>query len=100
AAPGHASRGIEIEATLQPDAGDLLDDVDQLIDADELVAADVDGLADIARHERLGAGHAVVDVREGPCLLAVAPDLDLALSAHERDDHLAADRGRRLLPSA
>src|SRR5262245_40990534 len=68
ATTAHSSRSVEIVATLQPDSGDALDDVDQLIDADELVAADVDGFPDGARHERPRAGHAVVDVREGPPL--------------------------------
>src|SRR5262249_31759820 len=100
AATADAPRGVEIESTLQPDSGKPLDEVDQLVDRDDLVAADVDRFDDVAPHEGQRAGHAVVDVREGPRLLAVAPDLDLALPSHERDDHLAADRGRRLLPSA
>src|SRR5262249_41817653 len=100
AAPADSFRRVEIEATLQPHSGNPLDDVDQLVDADELIAADVDGFGHVTRHERPSARHTVVDVREGPRLLAVAPDLDLALPSHERDDHLAADRSRRLLPSA
>ena len=43
---------------------------------DELVAADVQWLADVARHQRQRAGHAVVDVHEAARLFAVAPDLD------------------------
>ena len=58
------------------------------------------GSTHVARHERLGAVHAVIDVHEAPRLLAVAPDLDLTLPRHKRGDHFAADRGRRLFPSA
>ena len=43
---------------------------------------------------------AVVDVHERARLLAVAPDLDLVLARQLGGDHLAADRGRRLLAAA
>ena len=43
---------------------------------------------------------AVVDIHERAGLLAVAPDLDLVLARHLGGDHLAADRGRRLLAAA
>ena len=43
---------------------------------------------------------AVVDIHERAGLLAVAPDLDLVLARQLGGDHLAADRGRRLLAAA
>src|SRR5207245_23550 len=54
----------------------------------------------LTRHERLGSVQAVIYVHETPRLLAVAPDLNLTLPRHQRGDHLAANRGRRLFPPA
>ena len=38
----------ELVVTLQLDAGDLFDDVDELVDGDQFVAAEIDRLADVA----------------------------------------------------
>src|SRR5262249_6000947 len=99
-APAHALGRIELVAALEPDTGDLLDDVDQPVDAHQLVAADVERLDNVARRQLERARGAVVDVHEGAGLLAVAPDLDLVLARQLGGDHLAADRGRRLLAAA
>src|SRR3712207_7874957 len=57
--------------SLELDARDVLDDVDELVDRDHLAAAEVDRLEDVRAHDRLRAVHAVVDVHEAPRLLAV-----------------------------
>ncbi len=81
AAPSaHALWGGEVIAAIQLDARDLLDDVDQLVDRDQLTAAEIDRRDDVARHDRLGSEHAVVDVGEAARLLTVAPDLDLVMA--------------------
>src|SRR3982075_950646 len=99
-AAAHALGRIELVGALEPDAGDLLDDVDQAVDADQLVAADVQGLDDVALGQPDRAVGAVVDIHERAGLLAVAPDLDLVLARELGGDHLAADRARRLLAAA
>src|SRR6202011_162746 len=91
---------IELVGALEPDAGDLLDDVDQAVDADQLVAADVQGVDDVALRQPDRAVVAVVDIHERAGLLAVAPDLDLVLARELGSDHLAADGGRRPLAAA
>ena len=47
-AAAHALGRVELVAALELHAGDLLDDVDQLVDGDQLVAADVERLDDVA----------------------------------------------------
>ena len=58
------------------------------------------GSVDVARGQKLGSVHAVVDVHEAPRLLAVAPDLDGVRAAQLGLGDLAADRGGRLLAAA
>src|SRR5258708_492432 len=99
-APAHALGRIELVGALEPDAGDLLDDVDQAVDADQLVAADVQGLDDVALGQPDRAVGAVVDIHERAGLLAVTPDLDLVRARELGRAHLAAARGRRLLAGA
>src|SRR5207253_1525498 len=82
------------------DAGNVFDDVDELIDRDELVAADVERLATVAGHQPVRALEAVVDVHEASRLLAVAPHIDVASARQLRRNHLPADRGWCLLASA
>src|SRR5260370_39563250 len=79
-APAHALGRIELVGALEPDAGDLLDDVDQAVDADPRVAADVQGLDDVAVGQPDRAVGAVVALHERAGLLAVAPELALALA--------------------
>src|SRR3954468_10514200 len=71
AAPAHAFWRAQVVTPLQFHAGDLFDDVDQLVDRDELVAADVNRFADLARQQRTGAVEAVVDVHEAAGLFPV-----------------------------
>src|SRR5439155_8515684 len=54
AAAAHSLGRRQVVPSRETDAGDFFDDVDQLVDGDELVTADVDGLADVAPHERTG----------------------------------------------
>ena len=58
------------------------------------------GSTNVALGQPDRAVDAVVDVHERAGLLAVAPDLDLVLARQLGVDHLAADRGRRLLAAA
>src|SRR5690606_24789265 len=80
-------------------AGDLLDDVDELVDGDQLAAADVERLVHVAAGEAQGPLDAVVDEHEAARLLAVAPDLDLVGAGQLGLGHPAAD-GRRVLLAA
>ena len=50
-AAAHALGRIEVVAPLEPHAGDLLDDVDELVDRHELGGAEVDRLVDVALHD-------------------------------------------------
>src|SRR4051812_32662694 len=79
-------------------AGDVGDQINQSVDADQLVGAEVQWIAEIGGHQAQQAFNAVVNVHVGPCLIAVAPDLDYAAVFGERD--LAAYRRRRFLASA
>src|SRR3954452_23145509 len=54
-----ALRRIEVVAAVQPNPGDLLDDVDQLVDRHELGGAEVDRVDDVARHDPGGPEQAV-----------------------------------------
>ena len=96
----HALRGLQVVGALELDAGDVLDDVDELVDGDELAAADVDGFDEIAVGEHLRALEAVVDVHERTGLVAVAPDLDVVRPGELGGDDLAAGRGGGLLAAA
>ena len=40
--------GVEVVVALELDAGDLFDDVDELVDGDQFAGAEVDGLEDVA----------------------------------------------------
>ena len=92
-----ALRGGQVVSALQFDAGNVFDDVHQLVDRDRLVAAEIERLDDVAGHDHLGALEAVVDVHEAARLLAGAPDLDLVTARQLGLDDLAADRRRRFL---
>src|SRR5688572_29861233 len=92
-APG----GVELVATLKPNAGDLFDHVDQAVDRHQLVGSEVDGLLDRAVQDAVDAMKAIVDIHEAAGLLAVAPDLNFVIAGELGLDHLAADGGRRLL---
>src|SRR5437879_13444659 len=51
--------GAEIVAALEFDAGDLFDDVDELVDGDEFVGAELERLGDFAFGDHAGAEGAV-----------------------------------------
>ncbi len=91
---------VEIVVALELDAGDLFNDVDELVDGDEFVGAEVEGFADVALGDHLSAFGAVVDVHEGAGLLAVAPDFDLVGAGVLGLDDLAADGGGSLFAAA
>src|SRR5579871_2061410 len=80
----HALRSTEIVDTLQLDAGDVLNDVDELVDTDEPAAAQIEGVSIAALHDAERAVHAVIDIHEAPRLLAIAPDLNLMFTGHLR----------------
>src|SRR5688500_18446540 len=82
-----------------PDAEILPRDLDeqarQLIDGHHLLGADVHRPRGLGEDQTPDSLHALVDVEERACLLAVPPDLDLAAVRRLRD--LPRERGRRLL---
>src|SRR5262249_11274317 len=98
--PANALRRIEVVASLQAEAGDLLDDADELVDRDELRRAQVDRVDDVADHDLRRSVEAVVDIPEAPGLLAASPDLDLVAAGKLRLRNLATDRRGRLLTTA
>src|SRR6185503_9183367 len=98
-AAAHALRAGDVALT-QRDAGNLADDVGELVDRDQPIRTEIQRLAVVRCHQPLDALEAVADVAERSRLLAVAPDVDLALAGQLRRRHLAAHRRRRLLASA
>src|SRR5579863_1215207 len=96
-APAPALRSVELMPLLQVLAGDAADHVDQMVDADHLVGPQVQRLAMVRRHQTDQAFHAVVHVHVRAGLLAIAPDLDRAVSGR-RD--FTRDRRRRLFLAA
>ena len=78
-------------------ASDLHDHAGELVYRDHLVRADVQGPRKARPHQPPDALHALVDVEEGPGLPPVAEDFYLAPLGGLR--HLAAQGGRRFLPS-
>jgi hypothetical protein len=97
-APSNSLGGGEVVVSLELDACDVLDDVDQLVDRDQLARTEVDRIGKVTLVEHLDALDAIVHVHERAGLLAVAPDLDSSAARELGLDHLAAHRGRRLLP--
>src|SRR5437667_6074821 len=91
----HALRLAQVVLLLDLLAGDLRDDVDQLVDRDHAILAEIERLAEVRAHQSVDALHAVVDVAVRARLLAVTPHVDDVLVLGQGD--LAADRGRRLL---
>ncbi len=85
--------GLEVVGAFELDAGDFLDDVDELVDGDQFVAADVDRFDDVAPEEVLGALEAIGDIHEGAGLVAVAPDFDFVFAGEFGLDDLAANGG-------
>ena len=67
---------LQIIASFELDAGNLLNDVNQTVYGHEFVAAEVDWFEDIAVHDRLCAFETIIDVHETAGLMAIAPDLD------------------------
>src|SRR5690625_8030460 len=85
-------------------AGDVAHHVDELVDRDHLFGADVDRAEVFGLHQSAHGFNALIDVKEGPGLLAVAPDLDrpavfgfCVLSGYCKRSHLLATRPRTLL---
>lgn len=72
---------VQLLGSLELDAGDLLDDVNQLVDRHQLARCDVDRLCEVAVRRHLGPLWVVVDVHERPLLPAVALGLDRVLPA-------------------
>ena len=100
AAAADAFGGIEFVGALEFEAGDVFDQIDQLVDGDHFGAAEVDGFDDSAFHNGLGSVEAVVDVLEAAGLESVAPDLDLLGTTQLGGNHLAANGGGGFLASA
>src|ERR1700742_2743577 len=90
----------EIVGALEPDAGDLFNDVHELVDGDEFAGAEVEGLADVAFGDPPGAVGTIVDIHEGARLFAVAPDLDLIGTGVFGLDDFAADGGGSFFAAA
>ena len=88
-----SARRVEFVPAFQANAGYLLDNVDKLIDGDQLAAAKVDGFADVAFHNGLGAIGAVVDIHKAARLLAIAPDLDFVAPRVLSLNDFPANRG-------
>src|SRR5438034_2990502 len=61
---------LQIVNALELGAGDLFNDVHQLVDGHQFAAPQVDRLEDFAVHDRLRAFEAIVDVHEAARLLA------------------------------
>jgi L-fucose mutarotase/ribose pyranase (RbsD/FucU family) len=59
-----ASRRFQAMSAVEFNPCDLFHNVHKLIDRNELTATDVNGVDDVAVHERLRALHAIVDPRE------------------------------------
>src|SRR6266516_2482112 len=93
-------RRAEVVAALETDPGDVLDEVHKLVDRYQLAGPEVDGLEDIACSDGQRSLEAVIYVHEGPRLVPVAPDFNAVVPRRLGVDHLAADRGGRLLPPA
>ena len=67
---------LQIIASFELDAGNLLNDVNQTVYGHEFVAAEVDWFEDIAVHDRLCAFETIIDVHETSGLMPVTPDLN------------------------
>ena len=100
AAAADAFGGVEFVVALEFDAGDVFDEVDELVDGDHFGGAEVDGVEDVAVHDGLGAVDAVVDVLEAAGLVAVAPDFDVVGAVEFGLDDFAADGGGGFFASA
>jgi hypothetical protein len=74
-------------------AGDVCNDVYELVDGDHPVLTEIDRLAMIAIHQTIDTFDTIVDVTVRARLFAVAPNFDIVAVFSECD--LAADRGRR-----
>ena len=65
-----------------------------------LGASDVNGIDDIAFHERSCSVEAIINEHEAAGLFAVAPDFDFMTSGELRHDHFSADRCGGLFAAA
>jgi prepilin-type N-terminal cleavage/methylation domain-containing protein/prepilin-type processing-associated H-X9-DG protein len=91
---------IELVVALEFDAGDVFDDVDELVDGNEFAGPDVQRFGDVARGQLLCAVEAIIDIHEGAGLFAVAPDFDFVLSGKFGADDFATNGGRRFFAAA
>src|SRR5690242_10820314 len=66
-------------------AGNIRDDIHQLIDGHQFVCTEVERVAIIGSHDADQAFHAVVNVHERTGLLAIAPYFDLAAVLSQGD---------------
>ena len=76
----HSLRGREIVVPFDLDAGDVLNDLNELIDRDQFAAAQIDRIDNVAAHDHLDALQAVIDVHEAASPGAITPDFDFMLT--------------------
>src|SRR6266567_3747225 len=90
---------VEVVDPLEPDAGDLLNDIHKPVDGDDFVRSQIQGFGDVAMHDQFCALNAILDEHEAARLLSIAPDVYLVRTRQLRFDDLAADGRGSLFPS-
>src|SRR6516165_3550167 len=83
---------------LDPLAGNIRHQVDQLIDRHHFLRPDIDGARKVGAQQPYRTFDALVNIEERACLVAIAPHLDLVAAAGH--GNLATNRGWRLLTTA
>src|SRR6516165_6522135 len=83
---------------LDPLAGNIRHQVDQLIDRHHFLRPDIDGARKVRAQQPYRTFDALVDIEERPRLFAIAPHPDLVAAAGYRN--FATNRGWRLLTTA
>src|SRR5579871_2434519 len=74
--------------------------VRELVDADHAVLPQVERLIEIRQHQPVNSADAIVDIAEGPSLLAIAPDFDFGTSCQFSGSNFTAQCRRRFLAAA
>lgn len=84
--------GAEVVVALEFDAGDIFNDIHELIDRDAFGRAEVDGIVPrFAVGDHVDAFEAIGDVHERAGLITIAPDFDFVFSGKFRIDDFATN---------
>src|SRR5205823_3203570 len=81
-------------------AGNVGDEICELVNRDEAILTEVEWLCTIRPHQPINALEAIIDIAERTRLLTIPPDLHLALTTELRSGDLAAEGSGCFLATA